>query len=117
MRTGGGGELAIPLQNNKIPFLCAAVMNCQIYTPDSAIYSLRSPLRGVYAIYAFDPPTHYSIYIYHCKKLLVVLTTDVFTLVACSQAEESGYEKLILILEDIIKQPEPRSYHNPQNIC
>ena len=61
---------------------CAAVVNCQIYTPnsaiyslaveiytpDSAIYSLRSQLCGVhvYAIYdacsAFDPSTHYCIF-------------------------------------------------------
>ena len=54
-------------KNKKFPFLCAAVVNCQIYTPDSAIYSLvveiytpdsaiyslRLQLRGVYAIY--DP--------------------------------------------------------------
>ena len=46
------GELAIPLQNKKIPFLCAAVMNCQINTPDSVIYSLVVEYTPDSAIYS-----------------------------------------------------------------
>ena len=58
-----------------ILFLCAAVVNCQIYTPDSAIYSLAVEIYTLTQQYipcghrcvvymtacsAFDPPTHYS---------------------------------------------------------
>ena len=35
-------ELAISLQKQKFLFLCSAFVYCQIYTPDSAIYSLQT---------------------------------------------------------------------------
>ena len=70
--------MVLPLQKNK-PFLCATIANflavllytltqpliAKIYTPDSATYSLRSQ-QQVYmpACGAFDPPTHYNMYIY-----------------------------------------------------
>ena len=50
------------------PWLSNILPAVEIYTPDSAIYSLRSQ-QQVYMPYVtacgvFDPPTHYSIYIY-----------------------------------------------------
>ena len=68
------GQLAIPLQKKKkkMTLLCAALMNCQIYTPDSAIHF--TAVAAVWCIPymtpcgAFDPPVHYSIW--ECAVLL-----------------------------------------------
>ena len=83
------GKWSPSIAKASFPFLCTAVaiflavllytltqpLIAKIYTPDSAIASLRSQ-QQVYMPYMtacsdFDPPTHYGIYIY---KIAIELT-------------------------------------------